>query len=86
MTAAEHTIVLNGFQNEGGIYQVGQYKSTNTDAGAGTKAQILTQSALPGFDIFRTGYRWSEAATQEYFNGRYGCGCCCWRRSCYGCC
>ncbi len=28
--------------------QVGCYKSTNTDAAAGTKAQILTQPALPG--------------------------------------
>ena len=28
--------------------QVGWYKSTNTDAAAGTKAQILTQPALPG--------------------------------------
>jgi len=28
--------------------QVGQYKSTNTDAATGTKAQILTQRALSG--------------------------------------
>jgi len=28
--------------------QVGQYKSTNPDAAAGTKARILTQPALPG--------------------------------------
>jgi hypothetical protein len=28
--------------------QVGWYKSTNTDEAAGTKAQILTQPALPG--------------------------------------
>ena len=30
-------------------FQVGQYKSTNTDAAAGTKAQILTQPALAGY-------------------------------------
>ena len=29
------------------IFQVGRYKSTNTDASAGTKARILTQPALP---------------------------------------
>jgi hypothetical protein len=29
-------------------YQVGQYKSANTDAAAGTKAQILTQPAVAG--------------------------------------
>ena len=31
--------------------QVAQYKSTNTDAAAGTDAQILTQPAVPGEDV-----------------------------------
>jgi len=30
------------------VIQVRYYKSTNTDAAAGTKAQMLTQPVLPG--------------------------------------
>ena len=41
-------------------YQVGQYKNTNTDAAAGTKAQILTQPALPGAGLLRRFWFWSQ--------------------------
>ena len=46
----EHFVQKNPF----GIItddQVGWYKSTNTDAAAGTKAQTLTQLALPGAGV-----------------------------------
>ncbi len=46
------TSLVVEFAELGSLDQVGLYKSTNTDAAAGTKEQILTQAALTGLDHF----------------------------------